>query len=117
MGLPNQADVDQCMHIVDKKYSQAEFKKFTPAKKQRLWQLQNKIKGTGRNGGAYHASSVSEAGTKCKSPPPYPDKNYDAPSNDYNHTGDYEDQKWNQTSSNLRKSPPLGCQVYYKEEK
>ncbi len=40
-GLPPQADIDKCTHIVKKYYSKAEYKKFTPAKRARLWQLNN----------------------------------------------------------------------------
>ncbi|KAL3816597.1 hypothetical protein ACHAXA_001500 [Cyclostephanos tholiformis] len=40
-GLPPQADIDKCTHIVKKHYSKAEYKKFTPAEKARLWQLNN----------------------------------------------------------------------------
>ena len=63
-GLPNQADVDRCTHIVDRKYSAEEFAKFTAAEKQRLYQLRQKSRGTGRSGGEQYSSSVSEAGTK-----------------------------------------------------
>jgi hypothetical protein len=40
-GLPPQAEIDKCTHIVKKHYSKAEYKKFTPAEKARLWQLNN----------------------------------------------------------------------------
>ncbi len=40
-GLPPQADIDKCTHIVKKHYPKAEYHKFTPAKKARLWQLNN----------------------------------------------------------------------------
>ncbi len=40
-GLPPQADIHKCTYIVKKHYSKAEYCKYTPAKKARLWQLNN----------------------------------------------------------------------------
>ena len=40
-GLPPQAEIDKCTQIVTKHYSKAEYKKFTPAERARLWQLNN----------------------------------------------------------------------------
>ncbi len=40
-GLVPQAEVDKQTHIVDRHYSDAEFDRLTPAKKQKLWQLRN----------------------------------------------------------------------------
>ena len=108
-GLPNQADVDRCTHIVDRKYSAEEFAKFTAAEKQRLWQLRQKNKGTGRSGGGQYSSSVSEAGTKR---PSDADRDYDKDDYDQN-----DDRKRNRDNDDLRKSPPSGRQVNSKSEK
>ena len=40
-GLPPQSEIDRCTHIEKKCYSKAEYRKFTPAKKAKLWQLYN----------------------------------------------------------------------------
>ena len=108
-GLPNQADVDRCTHIVDRKYSAEEFAKFTAAEKQRLYQLRQKNRGTGRSGGEQYSSSVSEAGTKR---PSDADRDYDKDDYDQN-----DDRKRNRDNDALRKSPPSGRQVNFKSEK
>jgi hypothetical protein len=40
-GLPTQAEVNKQTHIKARRYSKEEYKKFTPAEKQRHWQLMN----------------------------------------------------------------------------
>ncbi len=40
-GLPPQADIDKCTHIVKKHYSKVKYRKFTRAENARLWQLKN----------------------------------------------------------------------------
>ena len=40
-GIPSQIEVDRCTHIQNKKYSWNEYKNFTPADKQRVYQLRN----------------------------------------------------------------------------
>ncbi len=40
-GLPTQAEVNKQTHIEARRYSKEEYKKFTPAEKQRHWQLMN----------------------------------------------------------------------------
>ncbi len=40
-GLPTQAEVNKQTHIEAQRYSKEEYKKFTPAEKQRHWQLMN----------------------------------------------------------------------------
>ena len=62
--LPNQADVNRCTHIVDRKYSAEEFEKFFAAEKQRLYCLQNMSKGTGRSGGGQHSSPFLRPGPR-----------------------------------------------------
>ena len=59
-GLPPQADIGKCTHIVKKHYSKAEYRKFTPAKKARLWQLNNPgmTPGTGKTSGKRPADSM-----------------------------------------------------------
>ena len=59
-GLPPQADIDKCTHIVKKHYSKAEYKKFTPAEKARLWQLNNPgvTPGTGKTSGKRKSESM-----------------------------------------------------------
>ena len=105
--VPNQADVDRCTHIVDRKYSAEEFAKFSAAKKQRLYQLRNMSKGTGRSGGGQHSSSVSEAGTKRSS---NTDCDYD--NNEYDQN---DDRKRNRNNDALKK--PSKRQVFFKSEK
>ncbi len=48
-GLVPQSEVNKQTHIVHRHYSDAEFDRLTPAKKQKLWQLRNagKTPGTG----------------------------------------------------------------------
>ena len=40
-GPPPQSEIDRCTHIEKKRYSKAEYQKFTPAQKAKLWQLHN----------------------------------------------------------------------------
>jgi hypothetical protein len=49
MGLVPQSEVDKQTHIVNRHYSDAEWAQFTPAEKQKIWQLRNpgKTPGTG----------------------------------------------------------------------
>ena len=75
-NLPSQKEVDACTHIVDKDYPTAEYNAFTPAEKQRLYQLRNpgKEPGTGPtrhdrargkdSSGNRSIASASSSGTK-----------------------------------------------------
>ena len=40
-GLPSQAEIDRCTHIQARRYPPDEYKKFTPAERQKHWQLMN----------------------------------------------------------------------------
>lgn len=73
-NLPSQKEVDACTHIVDKDYPKEQYNAFTPAEKQRLYQLRNPDKepGTGptsrdrrrRGTGTASIASTSSSGTK-----------------------------------------------------
>ena len=99
-GLPDQADVDRCTHIVNKFYPVEEMKKFTPAERQRLYQLRQ------AENERYKSSNVSEAGTKRPS-----DTDHD---DEYDRTND---SKRNRDSDALTRSSPSGRQVAFKTEK
>ena len=58
-GLPSQAEVDKCTHIKDKWYSKDEYKKLTPAEKQRLWQLQNANQKPGTDSGKRKVAAIN----------------------------------------------------------
>ena len=108
-GIPNQAGVNKCTHIVDRKYSTEEFGKLSAAEKQRLWQLRNMSKGTGISGGGQHSSSVSKARTKR---PPELDCDYNHDDYDQN-----DDHNCNHNDDTLRKTLLSGSQVNFKTEK
>jgi hypothetical protein len=71
-NIPSQKEVDACTHIVDKDYPDAEYRAFTPAEKQRLFQLRHPdvTPGTGptrrsrSRGGTASIASTSSSGTK-----------------------------------------------------
>ena len=42
-GIPPHAKINKCTHIEKKRYPKAEYCKFTPAKKAKLWQLYNPV--------------------------------------------------------------------------
>ena len=105
----SQAEVDCCTHIVDKKYPDEEWVKFTPTEKQRLYQIRHGSKGAGRDDGRRSSSSVSEAGTKGP-----PDNEHDYNGGEYDQTND---SKRNRDNDALKKSPPSGRQVGFKTEK
>jgi hypothetical protein len=73
-GLVPQAEVDKQTHIVDRHYSDAEFDRLTPAKKQKLWQLRNVGKTPGtrptrrnhRRAVASNSSTYSGSLSKCQ---------------------------------------------------
>ena len=105
-GLPSQVEVDRCTHIVNKQYPPEEWAKFTPAEKQRLYQLRKADNERLRSGGGQHHSSVSEAGTKQ--------------SLDTDHDEDDDltnDSMRNRNNDALKKTPPSGRQAGFKTEK
>ena len=63
-GLPSQAEVDKCTHIKDKWYSKEDYKKLTPAEKQRLWQLQNANQKPGTDSGKRKVAAVNSNKSK-----------------------------------------------------
>ena len=86
--------------------SQEEWAKFTPAEKQRLYQLRKADNERLRSGGGQHHSSVSEAGTKR--------------SLDTDHDNDDDltnDSMRNRNNDALKKTPPSGRQAGFKTEK
>ena len=99
-GLPDQADVDRCTHIVNKFYPAEEMKKFSPAERQRLYQLRQ------AENDRHKSSNVSEAGTKRPSDTD-PDDEY----------GRTNDSKRNRDNDALTRSSPSGRQVSFKTEK
>jgi len=48
--IPTQAEVDRCTHIVNKKYTDEEYRDFTEAEKQKLWQLRHPKQTPGTDG-------------------------------------------------------------------
>ena len=99
-GLPDQAYVNRCTHIVNKYYPDEEIKKFTPAERQRLYQLRK------ADNEKHKSSSVSEAGTKRPS--------------DTDHSNEYDltsNSKRNRDNDALKKPLASGRQVAFKSEK
>ena len=86
---------------MNKFYPVEEMKKFTPAERQRLYQLRQ------AENERYKSSNVSEAGTK-------------RPSADTDHDDEYDrtnDSKRNRDNDALTRSSPSGRQVAFKTEK
>ena len=74
-NIPSQKEVDACTHIVDKDYPTAEYLAFTPAEKQRLFQLRHpdvtpgtsptrRDRSRARGGRPASVASTSSSGTK-----------------------------------------------------
>ena len=60
--IPTQAEVDRCTHIVNKKYTDEEYRDFTEAEKQKLWQLRHPNQTPGKD--APTKRKVAAVGTK-----------------------------------------------------
>jgi hypothetical protein len=63
-GLPSQAEVDKCTHIQAKRYPPDEYKNFTPAEKQRHWQLMNPEKKPGTDSNKRKVSALNSGKNK-----------------------------------------------------
>jgi hypothetical protein len=103
-GLVPQAEVDKQTHIIERPYSDDEFKQLTPAEKQKLWQLRNVGKTPGtrptrRDCRQTVASTLTtSSGSLLKHQVEDPDFKRDQPA---------DDQNWGRNQDN----PALGCQV------
>ncbi len=117
-GLPSQAEVDKCTHIVDRKYTDPEYKRLTPAEQQRLYQIRKgKAQGAGGYRGRDSTSTLSETGSKRK----HDDSSYDyyGPQSGRDCDGitnDDKDSANNRTNCALKRNSPSGRQVYGKSE-
>ena len=99
-GIPSQIEVDKCTHIQNKKYPWEEYKNFTPAEKQRAYQLRylDAKPGTGpsrrgrRGGGGSNVSAITGS-TESKTSKKRPRNGNDKDDEDESDVSDDVDEK------------------------
>ena len=99
-GIPSQIEVDKCTHIQNKKYPYEEYIKFTPAEKQRAYQLRypDAKPGTGpsrrgrRGGGGSNVSAITGS-TESKTSKKRPRNGNDKDDEDESDVSDDVDEK------------------------
>ena len=99
-GIPSQIEVDKCTHIQNKKYPYEEYIKFTPAEKQRAYQLRypDAKPGTGpsrrgrRGGGGSNVSAITGS-TESKNSKKRPRNGKDKEDDDESDVSDDVDEK------------------------